>query len=198
MVRYALQLALLAMTIVACGDAGFSVAENRTDRYSTDSLTQAVDIQGWGHTIDIPGGWFMIQLAEADTNKAGFYEVEADVELRDGPPSGVVVSLDLLDEAGLVARGYDPRTGLDGLYDFNVTLIGLPDAVLREPLALAGGSGTVAVFDDGAGRQAGFAMGSTPDGLYYLIGLAMPPGVDINSFLPVWRAMLASVRPSGA
>ena len=184
-------LVLTATLLFGCTEGGFrSTATSEPDDYTTSSLTETQPIPQLGFQIDYPGGWALTSN-ESSLNLAESYE---DLQLPMAAPSGYRVRIESADPAGLAEAGYDPATGLQGLLRFNAAAFGWPESIPSREITV-GGSSALAVetlTPDGSAALA-IAMGEL-NGRYFIMGLEAPTEASLDSFLPVWNAMLASVR----
>lgn len=196
---------VIGLALSGCGQTGFVDPSTVSDGvYSTAILTETSELIGLGHEIDHPAGWEFTQIGEPPGFVKGVIAEKAeDLPVPDDGdesvvwPTGVVIRFDQLPGSDLAEFGYDATTGLNGFYEFNAGLIGLPEPRDREQIDVGTGMAISAVYENPGEHDRAFVMGQIDD-RFFLIGLDVPLDSEIDDFLPVWEAMISSIRPLGS
>lgn len=163
-------------------------------------LTQTHEITGFGYSIDYPSRWIALTSDTITAIAETAYEVRQRFDNSDAPLTALRVSLDhrtvaFLQDLGLTVDNPSP----DDLLEFNISELGWTDVRGRTEVELFGAPAVAArIKESDTGNPGVVYQGVRPDtGEIFLLGIGAPTDEELDAFLPVWEAMLRSIKATG-
>jgi hypothetical protein len=163
--------------------------------FDASSLPATFDIDGFGYQIDYPDGWHTAMAG----NQARIAEDPLDL-VPDEPLHKITLHIEHAGADDLAGAGFDAATGVDGFLEFNAQFHPWPQPLQTESITVGDAPALklrASHPDPDLDIEFLHVLGEL-GGRYYMMTLAVTPADDTDAFLPVFDAMLASVRSASS
>ena len=169
-----------------------------TDRSGTEAapdLPQSNKLEGFGYSINYPAGW---STATAGTVTA-IAEQQADLDIALSPDSsrysGATILFDHRSLSFMVDIGLGTNPTNEALLDLNIRIFGWTDITDRSEIELAGVTALSVRATSEFGQPIMAIQAVRPDDAdIFLLLITVPSEEALLEVVPVWEAMLASIR----
>jgi hypothetical protein len=163
-------------------------------------LTQTHEITGFGYSIDYPSRWIARTGETVTAIAETAYEAQQRFSDSDAPLTAARVSIDhrtvaFLQGIGLTVDNPSP----EDLLEFNISELGWTNVRDRTEVELFGAPAVAArIKDNDTGNPGVVYQGVRPDtGEIFLVTFGAPTDEELDALLPVWEAMLLSIKTTG-